>query len=114
MRTAPFPKSCHVPQVATKLLLRPVFDVRADIFQLREDLGKEGGVGVDPEHGRAQLVDDVHAAIPKLVLVRLDQEGFEWITDLISHVTEIANKKYVKICVSDQCLVVGHAATDKL
>lgn len=64
----------------------PVLDVCPDILELREDLGEEGGLGVDPEHGLAQLVDDVDAAVPELVLVRLDEERFQGVADLVTHV----------------------------
>ena len=48
-------------------------------LQLSEDLGEEAGLGVDPQHGSAELVDDCDTSVPELLLVSLHEEGFEWI-----------------------------------
>ena len=71
----------------------PVLDVGAHVFELREDFGEERGLGVDPEHGLAQLVDDVDAAVPELVLVRLDQERLQRVADLVAHVAAKKSNK---------------------
>ncbi len=63
-----------------------VLDVRADILQLGEHLGEEARLGVDPEHGPAQPVDDVDAAVPEAVLVSLHEERLQRVADLVAHV----------------------------
>lgn len=55
-------------------------------FQLREDLGEEGGLRVDLQHVSAQSVDDEEAAVPELLLVVLHQEGLQRVGDLVAHV----------------------------
>ena len=50
-----------------------------DTLQLGEDLGEEAGLGVDPQHGSAELVDDCDTSVPELLLVGFHEEGFEWI-----------------------------------
>ena len=74
----------------------PVLDVGAHVFELREDFGEERGLGVDPEHGLAQLVDDVDAAVPELVLVRLDQEWLQRVADLVAHVAAKKGRLFEK------------------
>ena len=64
----------------------PVLDVRADLLELGEHLREEGGLCVDPQHGRAQLVDEGDAAVPEAVLVRLNQEGLQGVADFVAHV----------------------------
>ena len=65
-----------------------IFDVSPDVFEFGKNLGEESGLGVDPEHGVAQLVDDVHAPVPEPVLVCLHQKGLQRIADFVAHVTE--------------------------
>ena len=67
----------------------PVLDVAAHLLELREDLGEEVGVRVDPEHGPAQPVDEVDAAVPEPVLVGLGEEGLQRVADLVAHVAEM-------------------------
>ena len=71
---------------------RPVLDVGSDLLELREDLREERGLGIDPEHGAAQLVDDVDAAVPEFVLVRLHEERLQGVADLVAHVTRVKKK----------------------
>ena len=72
----------------TSSLLRPVFDVGADVLKFGEDFGEKSRLRVDPQHRLGQLVDDVDAPIPELLLVRLDQERLQRVADLVAHVTE--------------------------
>lgn len=55
-------------------------------LQLGEDLGEEGRLGVDPEHGSAEGVDDEETAVPEAVLVVLHQERLQRVADLVAHV----------------------------
>jgi hypothetical protein len=66
--------------------LAPVFNIGADVFQFCEDLSEEPGLGIDPQHGPTQAVDDIHAAFPKTFLVRLNEKRLQWVTDLVTHV----------------------------
>ena len=66
---------------------RPVLYVGTDVLQLGEDLREEAGLGIYPEHGAAEAVDDVDAAVPEAVLVRFDQEWLKWVAYFVAHVT---------------------------
>ena len=63
-----------------------VLNVGSDIFQLGEDLGEEAGLGVDPEHGGAEAIDDVDAPVPEAILVRFNEEWLEGVAYFVAHV----------------------------
>lgn len=55
-------------------------------LQLGEDLGEVAGLGVDAQHLRGQLVDDVQAAVPEALLGVFDEERLQRVGDLVAHV----------------------------
>jgi hypothetical protein len=73
----------------------PVLNVCPYVLELCKDLCEEARLRVDPEHWSAQPVDDVHAAVPEAVLVRLDQERLQGVADLVAHVTERKKRVYI-------------------
>lgn len=55
-------------------------------LQFGEDLGEESRLAVDSQHLGAQSVHDQEAPIPEFLLAVLDEERFQGIADLVSHV----------------------------
>jgi hypothetical protein len=81
-------KFSKVKKVRNVGLLCSILDVRPDVLEFGEDLGEETRLRVDPEHRLRQLVDDLDATVPELLLVRLDEERLQRVADLIAHVAE--------------------------
>lgn len=60
--------------------------MRSHTLQLCEYLGEETRLGINSQHGTAQLVDNCNTSVPEFLLVSFHEERFERITDLIAHV----------------------------
>lgn len=58
----------------------------AFILEVLEDLREEVRVRVDLQHLGAQALDDGQAAVPKALLVTLNQKGLKRVGDFIAHI----------------------------
>ena len=56
------------------------------VLEVLEDLREEVGVGVEPQHLRAEPLDEAQTALPEALLVGLHEEGLERVGDLVAHV----------------------------
>ena len=55
-------------------------------LQFSEDLREESRFAVNPQHLGAQSIDDQQASIPEFVFAVLDEERFQRVADLVTHV----------------------------
>ena len=59
---------------------------RSVAFEFAEDVSEEGRLWVEPKHVTGQPIDNGEAATPEAVAIRFDQEWFQRVGNLITHV----------------------------
>ena len=55
-------------------------------LELTEDVGEECRFGVESKHVTGEPINNGEAATPKPVSIRFNQEWFQWVGNLITHV----------------------------